>query len=515
MALTEEQQVMFEKLTLYCDSYIQLIPISFVLGFYVTLVVTRWWNQYENLPWPDRLMNLVSGFVEGKDEQGRLLRRTLIRYANLGSVLILRSVSAAVYKRFPSFQHLEKAGFMTPAEHKYLGKLSLPHNTFWVPWVWFANLSMKAWIGGRIRDPVLLQSLLTEMNTLRTKCGQLYAYDWISLPLVYTQVSLLAVDEMHQDLPPMEQDMYWNDREPQPPYTAASAQSHRPSFFGSTFNISFQMMKSRFREVNLHKEEMEFQPNQEEEAEEEEDPHTGIIGRFLGLQPHDHPPHRASSKTKLLLPKKEVHHEGQPESLVGTSKSARDQQDSKAWKMSGEDAFKSDALYGTSGYHSAPQTPLSSTPMVFPPGQSAPSSLHRISGIDGTVKDQSLQPVTPGTKTSFELLLECAGASTEHPEFCHMKRKTVEFNLTDVSEAPESHLREPHTRFTSKAHVLLNEQDPYWALENRSVLPPHQRHCAPSVGMKHIPNLFSKGDASPAWSYLRVHQRNTDPVIAI
>lgn len=32
MALTEEQQVTFEKLTLYCDSYIQLIPISFVLG---------------------------------------------------------------------------------------------------------------------------------------------------------------------------------------------------------------------------------------------------------------------------------------------------------------------------------------------------------------------------------------------------------------------------------------------------------------------------------------------------
>lgn len=76
----------------------------------MTLVVTRWWNQYENLPWPDRLMNLVSCFVEGKDEQGRLLRRTLMRYANLGNVLILRSISAAVYKRFPSPQHLVKAG---------------------------------------------------------------------------------------------------------------------------------------------------------------------------------------------------------------------------------------------------------------------------------------------------------------------------------------------------------------------------------------------------------------------
>uniref|UniRef100_A0A8C0W6K1 Bestrophin n=1 Tax=Castor canadensis TaxID=51338 RepID=A0A8C0W6K1_CASCN len=193
LALTEEQQLLFEKLALYCDSYIQLIPVSFVLGFYVTLVVTRWWNQYENVPWLDRLMSQVSGFVEGKDEHGRLLRRTLIRYANLGNVLILRSVSTAVYKRFPSLQHLVQAGFMTPAEYKQLEKLSLPHNMFWVPWVWFANLSTKAWIKGRIRDPILLQSLLNEMSALRTQCGHLYAYDWISIPLVYTQVVTVAV----------------------------------------------------------------------------------------------------------------------------------------------------------------------------------------------------------------------------------------------------------------------------------------------------------------------------------
>lgn len=27
-----------------------------------------------------------------------------------------------------------------------------------------------------------------EMNVLRTQCGLLFAYDWISIPLVYTQV---------------------------------------------------------------------------------------------------------------------------------------------------------------------------------------------------------------------------------------------------------------------------------------------------------------------------------------
>nr|XP_035978147.1 bestrophin-1 isoform X2 [Halichoerus grypus]XP_035978150.1 bestrophin-1 isoform X2 [Halichoerus grypus] len=468
-------------------------------------------------------MNLVSGLVEGKDEQGRLLRRTLIRYANLGNVLILRSVSAAVYKRFPSSQHLVKAGFMTPAERKHLEKLSLPHNTFWVPWVWFANLSMKAWIGGRIRDPVLLQSLLDEMNILRTQCGHLFAYDWISIPLVYTQVvtvavysfflacligqflnpakaypgheldlvvpvftflqfffyagwlkvaeqlinpfgeddddfetnwivdrslqvSLLAVDEMHQDLPPMERDMYWNEPEPQPPYTAASAQSRRASFLGSTFNIS------------MHKEDME-----------EEGTHTGIIGRFLGLQSHDHHPPRTNSKTKLLWSKKEgLLHEGQPMKLGGARQNSRDQEDSKAWKIKEEDAFETAALYGRSGYHSAPQTPLSHTPMIFPPGQSAPSSLRRVSGIDGAVKDQSLQPVTPGTKTSFELLSDSIGSSVEDPESGHTKRKTVEFNLTGTSETPEHHLGEPHLDQSINLHtVLKGHEDPYWALENR------------------------------------------------
>lgn len=79
-------------------------------GFYVALVVSRWWAQYESIPWPDRIMNLVSCNVDGEDEYGRLLRRTLMRYSNLCSVLILRSVSTAVYKRFPSMEHVVRAG---------------------------------------------------------------------------------------------------------------------------------------------------------------------------------------------------------------------------------------------------------------------------------------------------------------------------------------------------------------------------------------------------------------------
>lgn len=79
----------------------------------MTLVVSRWWGQFENVPWPDRLASLVAGHVRGADEAARLSRRTLMRYANLSSVLIYRSVSTAVYKRFPTMEHLVQAGTLS------------------------------------------------------------------------------------------------------------------------------------------------------------------------------------------------------------------------------------------------------------------------------------------------------------------------------------------------------------------------------------------------------------------
>lgn len=61
-------------------------------------------------------------------------------------------------------QHLPSSfrptGFVTPSEYKYLQTLTLPHNIFWVPWVWFSNLAKEIWLEGRIRDPVLLQGLI-------------------------------------------------------------------------------------------------------------------------------------------------------------------------------------------------------------------------------------------------------------------------------------------------------------------------------------------------------------------
>ena len=39
------------------------IPMTFVLGFYVSLIVKRWWDQYNLLPWPDSLAIYIAGKV--------------------------------------------------------------------------------------------------------------------------------------------------------------------------------------------------------------------------------------------------------------------------------------------------------------------------------------------------------------------------------------------------------------------------------------------------------------------
>ena len=59
-------KVVFEKISLFCGHYAELIPVTFVLGFYVSLLVTRWWKQFETMPWPDSAAVWISTCIKGK-----------------------------------------------------------------------------------------------------------------------------------------------------------------------------------------------------------------------------------------------------------------------------------------------------------------------------------------------------------------------------------------------------------------------------------------------------------------
>ncbi|XP_051236656.1 bestrophin-1 isoform X2 [Dicentrarchus labrax] len=440
--LNDDQKRLFEKLSLYCDRYAELIPVSFVLGFYVTLVVSRWWGQFENFPWPDRLAALVGGHVRGADDPSRLTRRTLMRYANLSGVLIYRSVSTAVYKRFPTMEHLVQAGLMTSEELRRLEDLPSPHNKFWVPCMWFVSLALRARTEGRINNDVALTAILTVVTVavysffLACLIGRQFldpaqgypGHDLDFYLPVFTllqfffyvgwlkvaeqlinpfgeddddfetnwlvdrnlQVSLLSVDEMYDNLPLVERDMYWNESEPQPPYTTASAEHRKPSFMGSALDIS------------VPKEEMEFQSNLEQIKEHEEanysTPLLGGLGRLLGVQSPNFP---RSSRVSLLRRRPGAPLSRFPLYLHPEAPSTPSQARQPLNHERDPDyAFSNMPLYERPGFYSCPQTPIHCVPPAVPRPRPARRNQNEwdrscSSLAPPTVGSQLLPPDTP------------------------------------------------------------------------------------------------------------------------
>ena len=62
----ETSRKQFELLCIYCSRFRILIPIHFLVGFYVSEVIKRYWDQFLTLPYPDRLALKLVSYVPGK-----------------------------------------------------------------------------------------------------------------------------------------------------------------------------------------------------------------------------------------------------------------------------------------------------------------------------------------------------------------------------------------------------------------------------------------------------------------
>ncbi|XP_077989600.1 bestrophin-3-like [Glandiceps talaboti] len=193
LALTPNQRSAFEAVCIYANDFSGRIPVSFVLGFYVSVIIHRWWDQFLAIPWPDRLVYNVAAHIDGEDEEGKLMRRTMVRYINLSILLLFRAVSQSVKKRFPTMDHVVNAGFMTEEERKSYEEIPSQHAKYWVPCIWFISLVRRARVGGRIAAAPAVKSIIDEVNRFHDQCDEIFGFDWVSVPLVYTQVVTIAV----------------------------------------------------------------------------------------------------------------------------------------------------------------------------------------------------------------------------------------------------------------------------------------------------------------------------------
>ena len=198
--LSQEQQEQLEKLIRWCRQQSTGLPITFLLGFYVSLVVKRWWEQYCKLPWPDTVAIFLKGLVVGevgeKRVTARMVRRTVIRYCLLAYILAIRRISSRLKKRFPCMQDLVATGIVRLDEAARIGDEESPFvhgSNWWMPLKWAIEILTIAKKDGLIGNVPGFSHLLGRLALFRSSLTEVVTYSSIPVPLVYTQVVHLAV----------------------------------------------------------------------------------------------------------------------------------------------------------------------------------------------------------------------------------------------------------------------------------------------------------------------------------
>ena len=122
------------------------------------------------------------------------MRRNIIRYITLSYCIALRTVSFRLKKRFPTLDHLCTTGIMRTDELALFQKLDnkITANKWFLPLVWASKILTLGLEEGRIR-PQTVTTLMLELGKVREKLTLILSYDWVSVPLVYTQLVTLAV----------------------------------------------------------------------------------------------------------------------------------------------------------------------------------------------------------------------------------------------------------------------------------------------------------------------------------
>lgn len=172
----------FKEVMQYCSKYSGYFPLSFVLGFFVSTVMSRWWTQFTTIPRPHATAVFVSSSLFGEEESAKEMRRTIVRYACLSIALVLRKLSTRARERFPRETDLIEAGLLTKDEHKIIQEMhqNMPGTTMYVlPIVWGIRVIYDARAIGRIRNDFSAKSIMDELNKIRNQLELLVSYNTV------------------------------------------------------------------------------------------------------------------------------------------------------------------------------------------------------------------------------------------------------------------------------------------------------------------------------------------------
>ncbi len=124
------------------------------------------------------------------------LRRTVMRYLNLSTILVYRLVSLKVKERFPSYNEMVAAKLILPHEVERLktADARTPHESTFTPILWAVKLLQRARTEGKITvEAPIFANLIASMDYIEECNRKILNYGWVNFPLAYTQVATVSV----------------------------------------------------------------------------------------------------------------------------------------------------------------------------------------------------------------------------------------------------------------------------------------------------------------------------------
>lgn len=100
----------FERLVILTYQSQSLIPVAFILGFYIHIVFNRFWLHFCTIPWGLKFSMALVANLPGSDERPRLIRRTCIRYVLASLIVSCTRLNLVAKRRFPTSEHFVYAG---------------------------------------------------------------------------------------------------------------------------------------------------------------------------------------------------------------------------------------------------------------------------------------------------------------------------------------------------------------------------------------------------------------------
>jgi len=187
------QKEEFERIVHFFDENVSPLSkdLTFLLGFYVSQIVRRWWDQFKLLPNPDNLVLLSHGLVDFTKEANMVWCKRMMRYVLLAYVLCLRRISKAIRRQFPDYKSLVTCKLITRKELMQIESQGDPGRVWWIPLSWVMTM-----IRSSKEDKVIASDqkiLIDAVSKFQASLERIDDHDHIILPPLYRQVVKFAV----------------------------------------------------------------------------------------------------------------------------------------------------------------------------------------------------------------------------------------------------------------------------------------------------------------------------------